>query len=95
MFLIMKASRFFGKNGINTSSSLSIITFLGLFSMAEQCLLSPASCIRDFFTLKKLQSRIQIMTVCYYHVTYAIQSESTLYSCLNVKLLLGRNRRDI
>ena len=27
------------------------------------------------------------MTVCYYHVTYAFQSESTLYSCLNVKEL--------
>ena len=23
-------------------------------------------------------------TVCIYHVTYAFQSESTLYSCLNV-----------
>ena len=27
-------------------------------------------------------------TVCSYHVTYAFQSESTLYSCLNVKELL-------
>ena len=35
------------------------------------------------------------LTVCYYHVTYAFQSESTLYSCLNVKELLARNRRDI
>ena len=35
------------------------------------------------------------MTVCYYHVTYAFQSESTLYSCLNVKELLARNRRGI
>ena len=25
------------------------------------------------------------MTACSYHVTYAFQSESTLYSCLNVK----------
>ena len=29
------------------------------------------------------------MTVCFYHVTYAFQSESTLYSCLNVKELLA------
>ena len=29
------------------------------------------------------------------HVTYAFQSESTLYFCLNVKELFGRNRRDI
>ena len=28
------------------------------------------------------------MIVCSYHVTYAFQSESTLYSCLNVKELL-------
>ena len=35
------------------------------------------------------------LTVCYYHVTYAFQSESTLYSCLNVKELLARSRREI
>ena len=34
-------------------------------------------------------------TVCSYHVTYAFQSESTLYSCLNVKELLARNRHKI
>ena len=35
------------------------------------------------------------LTVCFYHVTYAFQSESTLYSCLNVKELLAQNRRNI
>ena len=35
------------------------------------------------------------LTVCSYHVTYAFQSESTLYSCLSVKELLARNRREI
>ena len=35
------------------------------------------------------------LTVCSYHVTYAFQSESTLYSCLNFKELLARNRREI
>ena len=30
-----------------------------------------------------------------YHVTYAFQSESTLYSCLNVKKLLAQIRRKI
>ena len=35
------------------------------------------------------------VTVCSYHVTYAFQSESTLYSCLNVKERLARNRREI
>ena len=35
------------------------------------------------------------MTVSSYHITYAFQSESTLYlySCLNVKELLSRSRR--
>ena len=34
-------------------------------------------------------------TICSHHVTCAFQSESALYSCLNVKELLARNRRDI
>ena len=32
------------------------------------------------------------LTVCSCHVTYAFQSESTLYSCLNVKELLAQSR---
>ena len=35
------------------------------------------------------------LIVCSYHVTYAFQSESRLYSCLNVKGLLARNRHEI
>ena len=35
------------------------------------------------------------MTPCYYHVTYAFHSESTLHSCLNVKVFLARNRHHI
>ena len=38
---------------------------------------------------------ISILTVHFFHVTYAFQSESTLYSCLNVKELLAQNRRNI
>ena len=34
-------------------------------------------------------------TVCSCHVTYAFQSESRLYSCLNVKELLARSRREV
>ena len=34
-------------------------------------------------------------TVYSYHLTYAFQSESTLHSCLNIKELFPRNRRDI
>ena len=36
-----------------------------------------------------------LLVVCSYHVTHAFQSESTLYSCLNVKELLAQNRREI
>ena len=36
-----------------------------------------------------------LLTVCSCHVTYAFESESTLYSCLNVKELLARSRREI
>ena len=36
---------------------------------------------------------VVFLTVCSYHVTYVFQSESTLYSCLNVKEFLARRRR--
>ena len=36
-----------------------------------------------------------MLTVCSYHATCTFQSESTLYSCLNVKELLAQNRYDI
>ena len=35
------------------------------------------------------------MNVCSCHVTYTFQSESTLYTCLNVKELLAQSRREI
>ena len=35
------------------------------------------------------------LTVCSYHVTYAFESESTLYSCVRFKELLAGNRRGI
>ena len=35
------------------------------------------------------------LTVCSCHVTYTFQSESTLYSCLNVKELLARSRHKL
>ena len=51
--------------------------------------------LTDKLDLRRGQKSNQIMTVCFYHVTYAFQSESTLYSCLNVKELLARSRREI
>ena len=38
---------------------------------------------------------IKSVTVCSGHVTYAFESESTLYSCLNVKELLARSMREM
>ena len=35
------------------------------------------------------------MIICSYHVMYVFQSESALYSCMNVKELLARNRHEI
>ena len=39
--------------------------------------------------------QVFFLVVCSYHVTYPFQSESTLYSCLNVKELLARSRDEI
>ena len=49
------------------------------------------TCIRTDFKI----SKFEFLTVCFCHVTYAFQSESTLYSWVNVKELLARNRRAI
>ena len=40
-------------------------------------------------------SRTLFLTLCSCHVTYAFQSESTIYSCLDVKELLARSRCEI
>ena len=45
--------------------------------------------LENFFKLKDQ------LTECSYHITYSFQSESILYSCLNVKELLVRNSQDI
>ena len=49
----------------------------------------------EWNNLTKLWSDKTFLTVCSYHVIYAFYSNSTLCSCLNVKELLARNRRDI
>ena len=45
--------------------------------------------------LHNVPGRPTISTDCMLSFTYVFQSESTLYSCLNVKELLARNRCDI
>ena len=44
---------------------------------------------------ENINVKVDLSIVCSCHVTYAFQSESTLYSCLNVKELLARSRRKI
>ena len=47
---------------------------------------------------RKLQQQSYVtllFAVSFCHVTYVFQSESTLYSCLNVKELLTQSRREI
>ena len=61
--------------------------FLNLYS--ESCFGLWHSYERQF--LAKLRN----LTVCYYHVTCEFQSESTLFSCLNIKELLAGSRRHI
>ena len=45
--------------------------------------------------ISKISTNRIKMTVCSCHVTYAFQSESTLYNYLNVKELLARSMREI
>ena len=44
---------------------------------------------------RNIFSNYFVQIVCYHHVPYTFQSESTLHSCLNVIELLARNRCDI
>ena len=53
------------------------------------------SCLATFTTKVFLKNVIQRVTVCSCYVTYAFQSESTLYSRLNVKERLARSRLEI
>ena len=49
----------------------------------------------DIFDSEEISNANRDLTVCSYYVTYAFQSESTLWICLNVKEFLARNRCDI
>ena len=54
-----------------------------------------SSTINLSITTVSLHDKKTIMTVCSCHVRYTSQSESTLYSCLNVKELLAQSRQKI
>ena len=62
-------------------------------NICERLLLKHFLCILT----KKILGRFKVQNriVCSYRVTYAFQSESTLYICLNVKELLAQSRREI
>ena len=64
------------------------------FYHGEDCMKKFCTSLREH-AKKIIDFEKKKMSVCFYHVTYAFQSESTLYSCLNVKELLARSRREI
>ena len=47
------------------------------------------------FVFSKIFDKVCVIGCMFLHVTYAFQSESILYSCLNVKELLAQSRRQI
>ena len=53
-----------------------------------------ANWANDWAVLRVLISTVHL-TICSYHVTYVLERESSLYSCLNVKELLARSRGEI
>ena len=61
-------------------------------SYSNHLLFRRVLCNVSFNIIEKTSLKV---TVCSHHVTYAFQSESTLYSCLNVKELLARSRLEI
>ena len=67
-----------------------VIFWKDLFNCSLVRSLPESFCFIVFDYLKSI-----LVTVCSCHVTYACQSESTLYSCLNVKELLARSRCEI
>ena len=51
--------------------------------------------VRSYFQSLPNKTTEKYSPVYFCHATYAFQSESTLYSCVNVKELLVRSRREI
>ena len=49
----------------------------------------------NIFLFKVTIETLGMVTVCSYHPTYAFENESTLYSWLNIKEFLARNRHEL
>ena len=86
------ANKHFQNSWFRYSGDCQILLKVNLIK-AEQ-LLSIVNQINNNirFIMEKSQTRLPL-TVCSCHVTYAFQSKSTFYSCLNVKELVARSRR--
>ena len=71
--------------------------FSGVFSGSASTLRKVRKKVGKYCKVEEIncQKIIYGLIVCFYHVTYEFESESTLYSCLNVKELLARSRRHI
>ena len=63
-------------------------------AMSRFCRLTVSFHLDIFLSFSNFKLLFKLIVFCY-HVTYEFQSESTLYSCLSVKELLARNRRNI
>ena len=95
---LIKALTFLQKMFSLTFNSFQIfVKYFNIIPNAFVDLLILSINFQDFTSLHSyfLFSFYCKKSVCYYHVTYPFQSESTLYSCLNVKELFARNRCDI
>ena len=88
---ILKGSARQGNAWTSTSSLVSFFFALKFFDFLSLKWIFSL----NLATMVMLCSSYVFLNVCSYHVTYAFRSESTLYSCLNVKELLARNRREI
>ena len=82
--LFSKNAMLFIQNDIQESGFISGVT-------KKNCLLTLTQAQKFQINLKKKIQEIYILTVCSCHVTYAFQSEPTLYSCLNGKELLAQS----
>ena len=84
-----KFLKFHGKTTPSTDEGLIVVTRNE--KVSREFLLSLGDVI--LFIIIGFLCSFNFLSVCY--VTYAFQSESILYSCLNAKELPARNRREI
>ena len=62
---------------------------LATYNCIQKIATSQGDDYKNGFFLNYIYFKNYYKIVCSYHVTYVFQSESTLYSCLNIKELLA------